>query len=226
MIFMILSCPPFPTQTMTSVLGLRSPLQRIRGSIVAHGMKGTVPIEELSEIGSRRCSQSANSSCRDGWIVHVTPNYRSRRGSSVSGHDVMDACVVRDNLPMSQSSALHNMKTMMEEENMNSIQHRTLESVRAALQTLNKNERELSDTQLERTITLISLASQLTEESIHLGVLPESVFDAFADVNYRAASKMSQRDDDFFMEDGALHRPITQGSAITEVCDWMKIPAL
>lgn len=191
-------------------------------------MTGTTPIEELSEIGSGKSGKSRSRSAGSykEWILRVTPQYGSRQGSSVTGQDIIDALIVDDNLPKCQSSALNNMKTMMEEDNMSSMQHRTLESVRSALKTLNEKEQELSDLQLERTITLISLASQLTEESIQLGVLPESMFDAFAEINSRAMSNMSPGEDPEILIDdtqGAeLLRPMTQGSVLTEVCDWMK----
>ncbi|XP_060075166.1 uncharacterized protein LOC132554861 [Ylistrum balloti] len=215
-------------KTRSSMSAPRSPpLSRSRGSVVSQyvtrGMTGTTPIEELSEVGSactrKSRSRSAGSgSCKE-WILHVTPRYQSRQGSTVSGHDIMDAFIVEDNLPKCQSSALNNMKSMMEEENMSSVQHRTLESVRSALKTLNEKDQELSDLQLERTITLISLASQLTEESIQLGVLPESVFDAFAEINSRAMSNMSHGEEEFLIDDtpgGELLRPMTQGSVLTE----------
>ena len=115
---------------------------------------------------------------------------------------------------------------MLEEENLSGMQHRTLDGLRSALQKVN-DERALTDLQLERTLTIISLASQLTEESLQLGVLPETMFDQFADINSRAMSDMSHGEDQFELDDSSLSmppieflRPLTQESNRKEVsCD-------
>lgn len=125
------------------------------------------------------------------------------------------------NLPRTQESAVENMKMMLEEENLSSLQLRTLESVRSALQEINEAPKpDLTEVQLERTLTLISLASQLTEESLQLGVLPESVFDAFASLNSRCMSNMSHGEDNFTIDDTPYPvteylRPLTRDSINT-----------
>jgi hypothetical protein len=93
-------------------------------------------------------------------------------------------------LPPSQSEALNNLKTMMAEDNLNIEQQKTLESLRSAIRSLSR-EQALRDVQLERTVTILSLASQIAQESVELGVLPDSVFDSFSKVGSRAISAIS-----------------------------------
>lgn len=122
-------------------------------------------------------------------------------------------------LPPSQESAVDNVKTMLEEENLSSMQQRTLESVRSALQKIS-DDPVLTDVQLERTLTIISLASQLTEESLQLGVLPDTMFEQFADINSRAMSDLGISEDDFRVSETPnppmeLLRPLTRDSLNT-----------
>jgi uncharacterized membrane-anchored protein YitT (DUF2179 family) len=65
------------------------------------------------------------------------------------------------------------VKQMIAKEKLSSLQTRTLDSVRMALQQINEDQENLSNQQLERTLTIISLASQLTEESRELLTLSD-----------------------------------------------------
>ncbi|XP_063437052.1 uncharacterized protein LOC134718457 isoform X3 [Mytilus trossulus] len=123
-------------------------------------------------------------------------------------------------LPQNQAEALDNVNQMITHEKLSSYQTRALDSVRMALQQINEDQENLSNQQLERTLTMISLASQLTEESLHLGLLPDSIFDTFAVLNSRAMSDMSHGEDEYSLDDnmsayntGAeFLRPITKMS--------------
>ncbi|XP_076082151.1 uncharacterized protein LOC143052885 isoform X5 [Mytilus galloprovincialis] len=123
-------------------------------------------------------------------------------------------------LPQNQAEALDNVNQMITQEKLSSYQTRALDSVRMALQQINEDQENLSNQQLERTLTMISLASQLTEESLHLGLLPDSIFDTFAVLNSRAMSDMSHGEDEYSLDDnmsayntGAeFLRPITKMS--------------
>lgn len=126
-------------------------------------------------------------------------------------------------LPPSQADALSSIKQMIAKEKLSSLQTRTLDSVRMALQQINEDQENLSNQQLERTLTIISLASQLTEESLQLGVFPDSIFDTFAALNSRAMSDMTHGEDDYSIDDGSVHmadflRPITKSTMGDEVC--------
>lgn len=126
-------------------------------------------------------------------------------------------------LPPSQADALSSIKQMIAKEKLSSLQTRTLDSVRMALQQINEDQENLSNQQLERTLTIISLASQLTEESLQLGVFPDSIFDTFAALNSRAMSDMTHGEDDYSIDDGSVHmadflRPITKSTMGEEVC--------
>ena len=98
------------------------------------------------------------------------------------GHDL--------ELAQSQSEAVENLKKMMSEENLNLDQQRTLNEMRSALKSVSDRE-ALKDIQLERTVTILSLASQIARESIELGVLPDSMFNSFANMDSRAMSQMT-----------------------------------
>ena len=93
-------------------------------------------------------------------------------------------------LAPTQSDALNNLKEMMEEENLTLDQQRTLNEMRSALKSVSDRE-ALKDIQLERTVTILSLASQIARESIELGVLPDSMFNSFANMDSRAMSEMT-----------------------------------
>ena len=108
---------------------------------------------------------------------------------SISTDTDIDEGVAMD-LPPSQSEALSNLKSMMAEDNLTLEQQKTLESLRSAIRTLSR-EQALRDVQLERTVTILSLASQIAQESVELGVLPDSVFDSFSKVGSRAISAKS-----------------------------------
>lgn len=126
----------------------------------------------------------------------------------------------------SQLEALDSLKEMMGKEKLSSFQARTLESIRQALQQINDQQENLTNQQLERTLTVISLASQLTEESLHLGVFPDSIFETFAVLNSRAMSEMTHGEDDYSFDDNLSSfgttaeflRPITKMSIRDEVC--------
>lgn len=132
-------------------------------------------------------------------------------------------------LPQNQAEALDNVNQMITHEKLSSYQTRALDSVRMALQQINEDQENLSNQQLERTLTMISLASQLTEESLHLGLLPDSIFDTFAVLNSRAMSDMSHGEDEYSLDDnmsayntGAeFLRPITKMSVENQVCSEM-----
>jgi hypothetical protein len=94
---------------------------------------------------------------------------------------------------------------MIAKEKLSSLQTRTLDSVRMALQQISEDQENLSNQQLERTLTIISLASQLTEESLQLGVFPDSIFGTFAALNSRAMSDMTHGEDDYSIDDGSVH---------------------
>ncbi|CAC5411822.1 unnamed protein product [Mytilus coruscus] len=127
-------------------------------------------------------------------------------------------------LPQNQAEALDNLNQMITQEKLSSYQTRALDSVRMALQQINEDQENLSNQQLERTLTMISLASQLTEESLQLGLLPDSIFDTFAALNTRAMSDVSHGEDEYSLDDniswyntGAeFLRPITKLSVGNE----------
>lgn len=123
---------------------------------------------------------------------------RSRSTHSEMSEDSMNIDTDPDDgvamdLTRSQSDALQNLKSMMAEENFNSEQKQTLQSFRSAIRNLS-SQQALRDIQLERTVTILSLASQIARESVELGVLPDTVFDSFAKMDDpRSVSVMSSR---------------------------------
>lgn len=137
----------------------------------------------------------------DGPISPPKQAFRTPRSvRSVSNHSEMsddsmsigtdpDEGVAMEVAP-SQADALQNMKNMMAEENMNIEQQKTLDSLRSAIRTLS---REQSQVQLERTVTILSLASQIARESVELGILPDGVFDGFAKMDSRSMSVLSDK---------------------------------
>uniref|UniRef100_K1QS16 Uncharacterized protein n=1 Tax=Magallana gigas TaxID=29159 RepID=K1QS16_MAGGI len=159
--------------------------------------KYALPIQEISEASSHESGRSRHGSVhtpesghKDVWL---TPRVTPAQGPVILSTTPREG-VMRD-LPPSQESAVDNVKTMLEEENLSSMQQRTLESV-SALQKIS-DDPVLTDVQLERTLTIISFASQLTEESLQLGVLPDTMFEQFADINSRAMSDLGISEDDF-----------------------------
>nr|XP_022305371.1 uncharacterized protein LOC111112260 isoform X1 [Crassostrea virginica] len=183
-----------------------------------------LPIQEISEASSRGSPHSPHNSIhtpeslghKDAWLTpRVTPAQGRVVLSTTPGEGTTDP----RELPPSQEAAVNNVKTMLEEDNLSSMQQRTLESVRSALQKISADP-ILTDVQLERTLTIISLASQLTEESLQLGVLPDSVFDQFADINSRAMSELGVGEDDFRVSETPnppleFLRPLTRDSMST-----------
>lgn len=93
-------------------------------------------------------------------------------------------------LSPAQSDSLNNLKKMMTEENLTAEQQRTLDEMRSALKSVSERE-ALKDIQLERTVTILSLASQIAKESVELGVVPDSVFSSFANMDSRALSELT-----------------------------------
>lgn len=186
------------TPSIESESGTVTPLETITASRV----------QSTSTEGRRSSRSAGQRSSDDQRSAWLTP----RVGSA----HTIPSVDLPNNLPSTQKAAINTMKLMMEEENLSSMQHRTLETIRSAVKVM--NEVELTDTQLERTITLISIASQLTEESLQLGILPESIFDTFAEINSRAMSDLSHGEDDYQMIDTPYHaqqdflRPLTQGT--------------
>nr|XP_022306043.1 uncharacterized protein LOC111112655 isoform X13 [Crassostrea virginica] len=183
-----------------------------------------LPIQEISEASSRGSPHSPHSLIRtpeslghkDAWL---TPRVTPAQGRVVLSTTPGEGTIEARELPPSQEAAVNNVKTMLEEENLSSMQQRTLESVRSALQKISADP-ILTDVQLERTLTIISLASQLTEESLQLGVLPDSVFDQFADINSRAMSELGVGEDDFRVSETPnppleFLRPLTRDSMST-----------
>ncbi|XP_052692634.1 uncharacterized protein LOC128170920 isoform X3 [Crassostrea angulata] len=183
--------------------------------------KYALPIQEISEASSHESGRSRHGSVhtpesghKDAWL---TPRVTPAQGRVILSTTPREG-VMRD-LPPSQESAVDNVKTMLEEENLSSMQQRTLESVRSALQKIS-DDPVLTDVQLERTLTIISLASQLTEESLQLGVLPDTMFEQFADINSRAMSDLGISEDDFRVSETPnppmeLLRPLTRDSLNT-----------
>ena len=96
-------------------------------------------------------------------------------------------------LAPSHTQVLSSLKTMVEEEQFNMEHWKTLDSLRSALQTVSA-ERPPKDVQLERTVTIFSLASQIAKESIELGILPDGVFSRFGNMDSRAMSVLSDKD--------------------------------
>lgn len=216
-IFLIILC---------QLSGVRSPLGSPRpqdsGTHKTHSQhKYALPIQEISEASSHESGRSRHGSLhtpesghKDAWL---TPRVTPAQGRVILSTTPREG-VTRD-LPPSQESAVDNVKTMLEEENLSSMQQRTLESVRSALQKIS-DDPVLTDVQLERTLTIISLASQLTEESLQLGVLPDTVFEQFADINSRAMSDLGISEDDFRVSETPnppmeLLRPMTRDSLNT-----------
>ncbi|XP_053387320.1 uncharacterized protein LOC123542904 [Mercenaria mercenaria] len=120
---------------------------------------------------------------------------RSVRSRSIQSNDSMNIDTdpdegVATELSPCQSEALNNLKSMMAEDNLNLEQQKTLESLRSVIRSLSA-EQALRDIQLERTVTILSLASQIAQESVELGVLPDSVFDSLSKVGSRAISAVS-----------------------------------
>lgn len=93
-------------------------------------------------------------------------------------------------LAPTQSDALNSLKKMMTEEKLTTEQQRTLDSMRSAIKSVTEHE-ALKDIQLERTVTILSLASQLARESVELGIVPDSIFNSFATIDSRAMSAMT-----------------------------------
>lgn len=194
-----------------------------RGLKTQAQLQYTIPIQEISEVGSHESVHSQHdfihtpeSGHKDAWL---TPRMTPAQGHVVLSTTPGDVGVDGQELPHSQECAVSNVKIMLEEDNLSSIQHRTLESVRNALQKINTDP-ILTDVQLERTLTLVSLASQLTEESIQLGILPDTVFEQFADINSRAMSELGISEEDFRVSETPnppleLLRPLTRGSLST-----------
>nr|XP_034321491.1 uncharacterized protein LOC117687995 [Crassostrea gigas] len=208
--------------------GVRSPLGSPRSQDLGthphktHSQhKYALPIQEISEASSHESGRSRHGSVhtpesghKDAWLTQGVTLAQGRVILSTTPREG----VMRD-LPPSQESAVDNVKTMLEEENLSSMQQRTLESVRSALQKISADP-VLTDVELERTLTIISLASQLTEESLQLGVLPDTMFEQFADINSRAMSDLGISEDDFRLSEThnppmELLRPLTRYSLNT-----------
>ncbi|XP_050396377.1 uncharacterized protein LOC126814951 isoform X1 [Patella vulgata] len=71
------------------------------------------------------------------------------------------------------------------EDKLPAYQQKILESLRSALKVLSDTKSELEDEEILRTLTVVSLASQLTQESMLLGVRPNSLFKTLADLSKR-----------------------------------------
>ncbi|KAK6184648.1 hypothetical protein SNE40_007080 [Patella caerulea] len=86
-----------------------------------------------------------------------------------------------------QQIVIKNLKTMMSdpEDKLPAYQQKILESLRSALKVLSDTKSELEDEEILRTLTVVSLASQLTQESMLLGVRPNSLFKTLADLSKR-----------------------------------------
>ena len=120
------------------------------------------------------------------------PSLRLSSSSSSTMSEVdlyLDEGVDLDLAP-TQSDALNNLKQMMTEEDLTMEQEKTLESLRSAIKSVTKS-RALKDVQLERTMTILSLASQIARESIELDIAPDSIFNSFANIDSRAMSVMT-----------------------------------
>ena len=101
----------------------------------------------------------------------------------------IDEGVALDLAP-TQTDALNSLKTMMSEENLTFEQQKTLDSLRSAIKSVTDHD-AMKDLQLERTVTILSLASQIARESVELGIVPDSVFNSFANMDSRAMSALT-----------------------------------
>ena len=84
------------------------------------------------------------------------------------------------------------LKKVMSEENMVLQKQKTLESIRTALRSMS-SERKFRDTQLERTVTILSIASQIVQESVELEVFDDfdNEFERLHGRESRALSNLS-----------------------------------
>ncbi|ESO89706.1 hypothetical protein LOTGIDRAFT_234110 [Lottia gigantea] len=91
------------------------------------------------------------------------------------------------NLPPIQQYVIKNLKAMMAdpEDKLPAYQQKILETVRLALRVLNDTKVELAEEELLRSVSVVSLASQLTHEAMQLGVRPDSLFKTLASVSRR-----------------------------------------
>ena len=120
------------------------------------------------------------------------PSLRLSSSSSSTMSEVdldIDEGVALDLAP-TQTDALNSLKTMMAEENLTFEQQKTLDSLRSAIKSVTDHD-AMKDLQLERTVTILSLASQIARESVELGIVPDSVFNSFANMDSRAMSALT-----------------------------------
>ena len=122
----------------------------------------------------------------------LAPSLRLSSSSSSTMSEVdldIDEGVALDLAP-TQTDALNSLKTMMAEENLTFEQQKTLDSLRSAIKSVTDHD-AMKDLQLERTVTILSLASQIARESVELGIVPDSVFNSFANMDSRAMSALT-----------------------------------
>ena len=176
-------------------------------------------IEEVSE-GSRSKSKSRGSdfSQRSAWL---TPRGSPEEKKSLER-------TPSPPLPPSQESAVVNVKTMLEEENLSGMQHRNAWWTPIRTTEGEWWARRLRTYSWNARSTIISLASQLTEESLQLGVLPEDNvrpvcrYQLASDVRHepRRGSVLSWTIGSLSMPPIEFLRPLTQESNRKEVsCD-------
>lgn len=105
------------------------------------------------------------------------------------GSEIDDNEVVME-MSDSRAEALDNMKAFMMEEEVVHQPQKTLESLRTALRTMS-SEQKFRDVQLERTVSILSLASQIAQDSVELGILPDEVFEHYSRMGSREKSGWS-----------------------------------
>lgn len=119
-----------------------------------------------------------------------------RSGQSRSLHSEMsDDSVSIDNYPeediavsKSQSADKENLKSVLAADKLTLEQQKTFESLKSVIKSLSE-EQALRDMQLERTVSILSLASQIAQESVEQGVLPDTFLDRFSKMGSRGMSR-------------------------------------
>ena len=126
---------------------------------------------------------------------------RLRRSRTADGMPSDLSVVMETTLPPAQESAMESMRKMLMEESLAPRQQQMLDSMRSAMSKLRHEKTEergqadgssrLTGDELLRTMTVFTLASQLSHEALKLGVRPNSIFRNFSRLDTRVLSEIA-----------------------------------
>lgn len=102
-----------------------------------------------------------------------------------------------------QSEALDELRSIMAEDDLVFPHQKTVESLRSALRSMS-SERKLRNDQLERTVTILSIASQIAEKSLEIDALEE---------------KMSEMGRKSFSQHGSLGETVARSKSLEKAAE-------